>query len=130
MLDQKLIRENPTFVQQSLSLRGKDFNISHIHKLTIDKKEIDIEISSLQSESKKLSKTIGIEIKNNNNFDSEELKKLKEKGNLFKIKISDFEAKKRSLDKQIQDEISRLPNIPSNDAPFGENESNNLQVLT
>ena len=59
MLDQKLIRENPTYVEESLSLRGKVFNISQIQELTLQKKEIDIEISSLQSESKKLSKLIG-----------------------------------------------------------------------
>ena len=52
MLDQKLIRENPTSVEESLSLRGKSFNISQIQELTLQKKEIDIEISSLQSESK------------------------------------------------------------------------------
>ena len=62
MLDQKLIRENPTSVEESLSLRGKVFNISQIQELTLQKKEIDIEISSLQSESKKLSKLIGKEI--------------------------------------------------------------------
>ena len=59
MLDQKLIRENPTSVEENLSLRGKSYEISNIHELTIKKKEIDIEISSIQSESKKLSKLIG-----------------------------------------------------------------------
>ena len=44
MLDQKLIRENPTSVEESLSLRGKVFNISQIQELTLQKKEIDIEI--------------------------------------------------------------------------------------
>jgi len=63
VLDQKLIRENPTSVEESLSLRGKVFNISQIQELTLQKKEIDIEISSLQSESKKLSKLIGQEIR-------------------------------------------------------------------
>jgi len=59
VLDQKLIRENPTFVEENLSRRGQEYNISHIHELTVKKKEVDIEISSLQSESKKLSKLIG-----------------------------------------------------------------------
>ena len=66
MLDQKLIRENPTFVEDILSLRGKVYNINFIHKLTIERKEIEIVISSLQSESKKLSKIIGQEIRNSN----------------------------------------------------------------
>ena len=45
MLDQKLIRENPTSVEENLSLRGKVYKISHIHELTVKKKEIDIKIS-------------------------------------------------------------------------------------
>ena len=59
MLDQKLIRENPKSVEENLSLRGKVYKISHIHELTVKKKEIDIEISSIQSKSKKISKSIG-----------------------------------------------------------------------
>ena len=39
MLDQKLIRENPTTIEESLSLRGKVFNISLIQELTLQKKE-------------------------------------------------------------------------------------------
>jgi len=45
VLDQKLIRENPTSVEENLSLRGKVYKISHIHELTVKKKEIDIEIA-------------------------------------------------------------------------------------
>ena len=59
MLDQRLIRENPSFVEDKLSTRGKVFNISYIHELTIKIKKIDIELCSLQSESKRLSKLIG-----------------------------------------------------------------------
>jgi len=130
VLDQKLIRENPTSVEESLSLRGKVFNISHISKLTVNKKEIDIEISNLQSESKKLSKLIGQEISKSKNKNSPELVNLKIKGNEFRIKISELEEKKRILDKQVNDEISNLPNFPSKDAPIGKDESNNVQIKT
>ena len=128
MLDQKLIRENPTFVEDNLSLRGKVYNIPFIHKLSLERKEIDIELSNLQSESKKLSKIIGQEIRNSNNTNSQELDELKEKGNKYRTKVSEFEEKKRILDKQLEDEISKLPNFPSKDAPFGENENNNVQI--
>ena len=97
MLDQKLIRENPTSVRESLSLRGKVYNISHIHELTLKKKDIDIEISNLQSESKKLSKLIGQEISKSKNNDSPELISLKKKGNEYRVKISEFEEKKKSV---------------------------------
>ena len=128
MLDQKLIRENPTFVENNLSLRGKAYDIPFIHKLSLERKEIDIEISSLQSESKKLSKIIGQEIRNSNNANSQELNELKDKGNKYRIKVSEFEEKKRKLDQQLQDAISKLPNFPSKDAPLGKNESNNIQI--
>ena len=130
VLEQKLIRENPTSVEESLSLRGKVFNITHLHKLTIQKKEIDIEISNLQSESKKLSKLIGLEISKSQDNNSQELIELKKEGNKYRLKISEFEEKKRSLDNLIQKEISSLPNFPSKKAPIGKDESNNVQIKT
>ena len=130
MLDQKLIREHPTSVEESLSLRGKVFKISEIHELTVKKKEIDIEISNLQSKGKKLSKLIGQEISKSQNNNSAELNNLKKKGNEYRIKISEFEEKQRILNQQINDQIYNLPNFPSKDAPIGENESNNCLLYT
>jgi len=130
VLDQKLIRENPSSVEEGLSSRGKVFNISQIHKLTVEKKDIDIEISNLQSESKKLSKSIGLEISKSQNNDSKEINELKNKGNKYRIKISEFEEKKRILENQIHQYISTLPNFPSKDAPVGKDESNNVQIKT
>ena len=111
MLDQKLIRENPTSVEETLSLRGKIFNISQIQELTLQKKEIDIEISSLQSESKKLSKLIGQEISKSKNNDSPEVDNLKKKGNEYRTKISEFEEKKRTLDKKILTMMQTEPGL-------------------
>ncbi len=128
MLDQKLIRENPTLVEKNLSLRGKVYKISLINELTVKKKEFDIEISNLQSESKKLSKLIGQKISKSQYNNDEDLNKLKQKGNEYKIKISEFEEKQKILEKQIHDEISNLPNFPSEDAPLGKDERNNLQI--
>ena len=82
MLDQRLIRENPSFVEDKLSTRGKVFDISHIHELTIQINEIDIKLCSLQSDSKKISKLIGNKIRNTNNENDAELIELKKKGNV------------------------------------------------
>jgi len=130
VLDQKLIRENPSFVEESLSLRGKVFNISQIQELTLQKKEIDIEITSLQSESKKLSKLIGQEISKSKNNNSPELISLKNEGNEYRVKISELEEKQRIMDKEVNDEIYNLPNFPSKDAPIGKDEKNNIQIKT
>ena len=130
MLDQKLIRENPTFVQESLSLRGKVFEIFPINKLTIEKKEIDIALSNLQYESKKLSKLIGQEISKSQNNNSHEINELKIEGNKIRNKISEFEDKKRLLENEIHNQISSLPNFPYKDTPVGKDETNNVQIKT
>ena len=130
MLDQKLIRENPTFVQESLSLRGKVFEIFPINKLTIEKKEIDIALSNLQYESKKLSKLIGQEISKSQNNNSHEINELKNEGNKIRNKISEFEDKKRLLENEIHNQISSLPNFPYKDTPVGKDETNNVQIKT
>tara|TARA_B100001989_G_scaffold238850_1_gene202621 strand:- start:1614 stop:2891 length:1278 start_codon:yes stop_codon:yes gene_type:complete len=130
VLDQKLIRENPKSVEEILSLRGKVFNILPIHKLTIEKKEIDIKISNLQSESKKLSKLVGQKIRESPTNNSLELSSLKNEGNKLRIKISEFEEKKRIIDNQIHDQILSLPNFPSKNAPIGNDERNNVQIKT
>ena len=128
MLDQRLIRENPSLVEKKLSTRGKVVDISQIHNLTIERKDIDIKLCDLQSESKKISKLIGQKISNSENKNSNELTKLRNEGNQYKLQISEYEEKKRNLDKQIKYEILRLPNFPSESAPLGKNEDDNLQI--
>ena len=49
MLDQKLIREQPSLVEEKLSLRGKVINLSHLNKLTNEVKDTDIEQAPLVS---------------------------------------------------------------------------------
>ena len=128
MLDQRLIRENPRFVEEKLSTRGKDYDLSNIHNLTLQIKELDIELCSLQSESKKLSKIIGQEIRDSKNKESHSLMDLKNKGNELKAKISVYEEKKRALDNQIKYEILRLPNFPHQNVPLGNNEIDNVEL--
>jgi len=128
VLDQRLIRENPTLVEKFLSRRGINFNLSDLNKLTIEIKVTDIELSNLQSESKKISKLIGSYFQKEKENDIESLEKLKSEGNKLKTHISKLEEKKRSLNKEIIYALQKLPNFPSNDAPIGNDENNNIEI--
>ena len=128
MLDQRLIRENPTFVVEKLSRRGKFFELSYLNKLTLNIKDIDIKLSNLQSESKKLSKTIGKLFQQNDNFSLEKIDEIKDKANSLKGNISNLEIEKRNLNKEILDELLKLPNFPSDDTPLGKDESQNVEL--
>ena len=127
MLDLRLIRENPRLVEDRLSVRGIDLNLSNLQELTISIKDKDIELSHLQSESKKISKLIGnyYHQKDSSTIDIDELKK---NGNNLKSEISKLEQIKRDLNKKIIDEILRLPNFPSKHAPNGKDESQNIEI--
>ncbi len=130
MLDQRLIRENPTLVQEKLSRRGIHIDITHLNKLTIEFKNLDIEVSNLQSESKKVSKLIGNYFLKDNEKDKDLklLDDLKLEGNKLKSNISQLEDKKRDINNQITTEILKLPNFPSDSAPNGKDENDNIVI--
>ncbi len=130
MLDQRLIRENPTLVEKKLSLRGKVINLSLLNKLTNEVKDTDIELSNLQSESKKLSKLIGSFFNKKNDEEIANLEDLKSKGNNLKTNISNLEERKRELQAKISKDILDLPNFPSENTPIGKNENDNVELRT
>ena len=128
MLDQKLIREQPTLVEEKLSLRGKVIDLSRLNKLTIQIKNTDINLSDLQSESKKLSKIIGSHFNSTNQSTLTNLEELKSEGNKLKTQISMLEEEKRELQKEITNMILDLPNFPSEKTPIGKNEDYNVEL--
>jgi len=128
VLDQRLIRENPTFVEEKLSRRGKIFDLSYLNKLALRNKDIDAQISNLQFESKKLSKTIGKLIQENDNSSLEKINEMKNQANTLKDNISTLEIKKRNLNKELLDELLKLPNFPSDETPLGKDESQNVEI--
>ena len=113
MLDQRLIRENPRLVEEKLSVRGINLDLSHLQELTIAIRVKDTELSNLQAESNKISKLIGNYYLNQKDASAIDINELKKNGNNLKSEISKLEQIKRDLNKQIIDEILKLPNFPS-----------------
>ncbi len=128
MLDQKLIRENPKLVEELLSRRGSNFDLNNLNKLTVKVKEVDIELSNYQSESKKLSKIIGQYYKSDQNINQKVIEDLKSQANKLKSNISRLEELKRNLNSEITDEILKLPNLPSAFTPQGKDENENIEI--
>ncbi len=128
MLDQRFIRDNPRLVEEKLSLRGVNFNLSHLQELIIAIRNNDTELSNLQSESNKISKLIGNYYYNQKDSLAIDINELKRDGNNLKSEISKLEQIKRELNKKIVDEILKLPNCPSKNAPKGKDESQNIEI--
>ena len=128
MLDQRLIRENPKLVEELLSVRGINLDLSHLQGLTIEIKNKDIELSNLQSESNKISKIIGNFYHKQKDVLLVDINELKKNGNKLKSEISKLEQIKRDLNKEIINEISKLPNFPSKKTPKGKDERQNIEI--
>ncbi len=128
MLDQRLIRENPRLIEEKLSLRGINLDLSHLQELTIAIRQKEQELSNLQSESNKVSKLIGNYYHNQKNSSEIDINELKRNGNNLKSEISKLEQTKRELNKEIIDEMLKLPNLPSVNTPLGKDESQNIEI--
>jgi len=128
VLDQRLIRENPRLVEEKLSTRGMNLDLSHLQELIITFRNKETELSNLQSESNKISKLIGNYYHNKKDSSEIDIDELKKNGNTLKSEISSLEQIKRLLNKEIIDEILKLPNFPSKNTPKGKNESENIEI--
>tara|TARA_B100000900_G_scaffold240315_1_gene204324 strand:+ start:1207 stop:2484 length:1278 start_codon:yes stop_codon:yes gene_type:complete len=128
VLDQRLIRENSSLVEEKLSVRGIKLDLSDLQELTISIKNKDNELSSLQSESNRISKLIGNYYHNPKDSSVIDINELKKKGNILKSEISKLEQIKRDLNKKIISEILKLPNFPSKNTPKGLDESQNIEI--
>ena len=128
MLEQRLIRENPRLVEEKLSVRGINLNLSHLQELTIAIRLKDTELSNLQSESNKISKLIGNYYHHQKDASAIDINELKKNGNNLKSEISKLEKIKRDLNKKFNEEILKLPNCPSDNTPIGKNESQNIEL--
>src|SRR3989344_5653373 len=113
MLDIKFIRQNQEIVKENL--RKRNFDIGAIDKvLSLDEKRRHIlkELEEARSEINKKSKGIPTA------SEIEDLKKVKEK---IKIMESELEL----VEKDLNENLYQLPNLPLSDVPVGKDEKSN-----
>ena len=128
MLDQRQIRENPTLIEEGLSRRGLNIDLSTLKLKSQEHKEIEKERTQLQAEGNSIGKEVGEKIKSGLHANSDEVNLLRNKGNEIKRKVSSLEEKEKKLAKLIKEKILNLPNIPHSKCPEGKDENDNVQV--
>ncbi|MDG2416466.1 MAG: serine--tRNA ligase [Pelagibacterales bacterium] len=121
MFDIKKIRENPEDFDKILSKR----NHSPISReiLDLDKKNKDLiaQLQSLQEERNSKSKKIG-EFSSQGN--SEEASNLKEEVSALKSKLQEFDEAQKNSQNDLNDILSRIPNLPHESVPVGDETKN------
>lgn len=126
MLDLKFIVSNRDFVKQKLTNRGEDFSIDSIDdliKLYKEKNSYILRVEELKNKRNISSKSVALLKKNGENVDSifKEMKDLSEN-------IRELDKKISSLNDKINYIMLRIPNLPHDNVPEGDNDEDNIEI--
>ena len=123
MLDPQLVRNKlDTIVEESLR-RGVSIDKNKIKKIEDNRKKIQVETEKLQSERNNISKKIG-ELKSK----GEQTENLLEKVTIIKKQLEENEEKLNSIQKELNDLLIAIPNIPHKSVPNGNSDTDNKLI--
>ncbi|MGO7586748.1 serine--tRNA ligase [Rhizobium ruizarguesonis] len=127
MLDIKWIRENPEALDAALAKRGAEPLAQSLVALDEKRRFAVQKAQDLLSRRNLASKEIGAAMAQNN---SELAEKLKAEVAEFKTLLPAIEEEDRQLTAELNDALSRIPNIPFDDVPVGKDEHDNVVTRT
>ncbi len=123
MHDIKAIRQDPAAFDAAMKRRGLAAVSPSILTLDEERRLVQTELQTLQSERNEKSKNIGqIKAKGGN------ANELMEEVNAIKDKMSGLEVREKELAIQLEDILSSLPNVQAKDIPDGVDETQNVEV--
>ena len=123
MLDLKTIRENPSFVSESIALKGDKTDVGKIVEYDRRRRRILEEVESLRSLRNKTSEEISSSKKNGEDAE-DKIRDMKE----VSQKIKDIELSLRETESHLNEQMLRMPNIPHESVPKGTDASDNKFV--
>ncbi|OGN99388.1 MAG: serine--tRNA ligase [Chloroflexi bacterium RBG_13_51_18] len=115
MLDIKLIRENPDLVKNAIENRHDSAPIDEVLRLDAERRRNIVKLDALRQERKVISK---------------EREKAQERGRALRTEIQTLEEEVNKIDRQLEELLLQIPNIPQPDVPIGKDDSENVTVRT
>lgn len=128
VLDLKNIRQNFDQVTATLDRRGGDYDLQPVIELSQQQRDIEGERSQLQARSNEIGKAVGQKIREGADPKGADVAALREEGNQVKAQLGELEPKERELKAQIESILLAIPNLPSDTAPDGKDETENVEV--
>ncbi|OCP17073.1 MULTISPECIES: serine--tRNA ligase [unclassified Ensifer] len=123
MLDIKWIRENADVLDAALAKRGAEPSSASLIAIDERRRAILQSLQDMQSRRNAASKDIGAAMAQKNN---ELAEKLKAEVAELKNSMPALEEESRQVEVELNDALSRLPNIPLEDVPVGSDEAGNV----
>ena len=125
MHDIRLIRENPAAFDAGLARRGVEPQSAQILALDEQRRAVATRMQEGQNRRNEASKAIGQAM---GQGDSARAEALKAEVAQLKETLPALEAEEKELTARLQDELARLPNIPVDEVPEGEDETQNVEI--
>lgn len=123
MLDIKILRTEPDRIREALKKRNNDLDISPAIELDKARREILTEVEKKKAQQNEISKKIP-QMKKAGEDTSKIFAEMKELSN----EIKEDDDKVRELDAQLRDFMLRIPNIPCEDCPVGNDDNDNREI--
>ncbi len=123
MLDIRWIRENAEAFDAALAKRGAEPQSQSLIALDEKRRSVVQSVQDMQSRRNAASKEIGAAMAQKN---SELAEKLKAEVAYIKVSLPAAEEEERTLTAELNDALSRIPNIPLEDVPVGKDEHDNV----
>ncbi len=122
MLDLKALRENTAAYKTALTKKKVDSALlDKMIQLDSEKREIQTQLETLQADMNRLAKEIPVS-------DAETRSKLVEQSKALKEKYKFLEPTIEKIEKELNDILFTVPNLPHDSVPDGRDENDNLEI--
>lgn len=118
MLDIRLIRSNPEYVEEICKNRRVDVDFTKIVELDNIKRSLQQNLEILRSDVKRNAKNNGVENSNNITL-----------GKQLKQKTLSLEKQLSELELELEEQLLLLPNTYADDTPIGIDENSNVEIM-
>lgn len=126
MLDIKFVRENPDLVDHSCASRqNAHWDRERFFELDEERRHVISEVEGLQAERNATSKKIG-GLMREGKKDEAEAAKARVAAN--KDRIAELDARRGEVEADLFDLVSRIPNVPDPNVPYGKDDSDNPEA--
>ncbi|MEO7557519.1 MAG: serine--tRNA ligase [Gammaproteobacteria bacterium] len=123
MLDPRLLRQDIQAVAERLATRGFQLDVLQLDRLEAQRKELQVITQKLQAERNASAKTIG-KAKAQGDDTAPLLAAVADLGD----KLNAAEARLAEIQKQLEDILLGVPNLPHESVPVGKSEHDNVEV--
>ncbi|GAA6201186.1 serine--tRNA ligase [Aquicoccus sp. SU-CL01552] len=125
MHDIRAIRENPQAFDAALARRGDAPMSSELLSVDEARRAKILAAETAQAEQNKAAKAIGAAKAKG---DEAEFERLRAEVSEKKSEVTAMQAEAKALDAKLTDMLARIPNLPAEDVPEGEDENDNVEV--